>query len=520
MSDIKLTFVSARGQRVSPFGRFTTLASVATAATLFTAALAGHAPGNAVPPTDPTPSPKPTGAAATKPAEPDLVEQFHAILLEQAGTPPAGGPAAADDCFALLSRAIAQFEAAAIAAVGAQDGKGVFIEGVWEPTDKEPTDPDLVRKYALGRKVMQHAAGSECWATLDTLAATKHFVFLKPPADLSKPLVLNLPGLRKLARACRAMMFLASSRGDDASLIRHLRHGLALARFADHDGTLIGRDYAESVEYYMLEELLFILSERQLPSATLDQIQEVFRTQPAFPPENWHLRLVGLEVQFAGTQLLSPQGLPRADAPPEKLAALFGLDASEGAEKPIAEQFREHYPNPLPLSEQFSQITAATDAFGRVIAVPRPSRTKSLSPDAIKGLITARRNPLASLISYAWKPIRLDMHDKHLAFRNGTLAVLAIEQFRAANGKLPSSLAEARLPDAADPYSGLSLQYRLTDPAKEPAGRRYVVYSVGLDGKDDEGKVDPECLYCNYALYPYGAGQDLVINRPRSFLTP
>ena len=520
MSHINSTFVPARDQLPRPFGRFTAIASVATAATLFTAAVAGHAPGKEVTPTDPTSSPKPAGAAAAKPAEPDLVDQFHAILLEQAGTPPAGGPAAADDCFALLSRAIAQFEAAAIAAVGAQDGKGVFIQGVWEPADKEPTDPDLVRQYGLGRKVMQHAAGSECWATLDTLAATRHFVFLKPPADLSKPLILNLPGLRKLARACRAMMFLASSRGDDASLIRHLRHGLALARFADHDGTLIGRDYAESVEYLMLEELLFILSERQLPSATLDQILEVFSAQPAFPPEHWHLRLLSIELRFIGSQLLTPEGTPRADAPPEKLAALFGLDASEGTEKSLADQFRERYPNPLSLSEQFSQITAAMDSFGRVIAVPRPSRTKSLSPDAIKGLITARRNPLANLISYAWKPIRLDMHDRHLAFRNGTLAVLSLEQFRAANGKLPGSLAEAKLPDAADPYSGLSFKYRLTDPAKEPGGRRYVVYSVGLDGKDDEGKVDPQCLHCDNALRPYGSGQDFIINRPRSVLTP
>ncbi len=517
MSHVNRTFVRAHGQRVDPFGRFTAVASVVTAATLFTAAGAGHAPGKAVTPTDPTPSPKPAGAASGKPAEPDLVDQFHAILLEQAGTPPAGGAAAADDCFAVLSRAIAQFEAAAIAAVGAQDAKDAWFDGIWLPDDKEFSHPDLVRVTDLGKKVIQHTKDTECWATLDTLAATRHFTFPKPPADLSKPLFPNVRSIRHLARASRAMMFLASSRGDDASLIRHLRHGLALARVVDHHGSLIGRLVAESVEYHMLEELLFILSERQLPSATLNQIREVFSTQPALPPVQWHLRLVGLELRFNGTRFLTPEGTPRTDVPPEKLAALFDLDASDDAEMPLTDQFRERYSDPLPLSEQLSQITAALDAYGRASAIPSPSRTKSLSPDAIKGLITAERNPLAKPLIDTLLPLGLDMHDRHVAFRNGTLAVLTIEQFRAANGKHPTSPAEAKMPDAADPYSGLSFKYRLTDPAKEPGGRRYVVYSVGLDGKDDEGKVDPQCLHCDNALRPYGSGQDFIINRPRSF---
>jgi hypothetical protein len=67
-------------------------------------------------------------------------------------------------------------------------------------------------------------------------------------------------------------------------------------------------------------------------------------------------------------------------------------------------------------------------------------------------------------------------------------AALAIERFRLANGRLPKELNElipSFLPVVpTDPFDGARLRYKL-----RPKG--YVVYSVGADGRDDDGTEVP-----------------------------
>jgi type II secretory pathway pseudopilin PulG len=67
-------------------------------------------------------------------------------------------------------------------------------------------------------------------------------------------------------------------------------------------------------------------------------------------------------------------------------------------------------------------------------------------------------------------------------------AALAIERFRLANGRLPKELNElipSFLPVVpTDPFDGAQLRYK-----QRPKG--YVVYSVGADGRDDDGTEAP-----------------------------
>jgi hypothetical protein len=70
-----------------------------------------------------------------------------------------------------------------------------------------------------------------------------------------------------------------------------------------------------------------------------------------------------------------------------------------------------------------------------------------------------------------------------------TLAAIAVNRCQLRHGKLPSSL-EALVPEflAAVPYDYMSakpLCYRLKNDGS------YVLYSVGLDGKDDGGDPTP-----------------------------
>ncbi|MFC1760612.1 hypothetical protein ACFL6U_00855 [Planctomycetota bacterium] len=69
------------------------------------------------------------------------------------------------------------------------------------------------------------------------------------------------------------------------------------------------------------------------------------------------------------------------------------------------------------------------------------------------------------------------------------LTALAIERYRLAQQRLPEQL-DQLVPDyletgPIDPYDGQPLRYRLLDTG-------YVVYSIGVDGKDDGGKEKPK----------------------------
>jgi len=86
-------------------------------------------------------------------------------------------------------------------------------------------------------------------------------------------------------------------------------------------------------------------------------------------------------------------------------------------------------------------------------------------------------------------------------------AALAIERFRLANGRLPKELNEL-IPGflsvvPIDPFDGAQLRYKL-----RPKG--YVVYSVGADGRDDDGAEAPAGASRNAS-----APQDITITVER-----
>ncbi len=82
----------------------------------------------------------------------------------------------------------------------------------------------------------------------------------------------------------------------------------------------------------------------------------------------------------------------------------------------------------------------------------------------------------------------MDINIRSIAHLSAARVALAVERYRLATGKLPDTL-EDLVPTyldtvPIDPFNGISLRYGKLE-------RGFVVYSVGVDGKDDGGKERP-----------------------------
>lgn len=97
----------------------------------------------------------------------------------------------------------------------------------------------------------------------------------------------------------------------------------------------------------------------------------------------------------------------------------------------------------------------------------------------------------------------------------GVRVMIALERHRLARGSYPETL-ESLFPEALaelpiDPWSGAPLRYRLVDPATDPQGRGYLLYSIGADRVDD-GAVNVTTNMWSQPFHHAVPGYDLIIN--------
>ncbi|MCH8823769.1 MAG: hypothetical protein IH984_09710 [Planctomycetes bacterium] len=114
---------------------------------------------------------------------------------------------------------------------------------------------------------------------------------------------------------------------------------------------------------------------------------------------------------------------------------------------------------------------------------------------------------LASVIN------KRDVADCQIA---GTILMLAIEEYRAANEQYPTTL-ENLVPEFLqeipnDPFSEQGFVYRITTNSQ--AKQTYLLYSIGIDGKDNNGKINAEKEDDAFSIYE-GNGLDFSFNPAR-----
>ena len=124
-----------------------------------------------------------------------------------------------------------------------------------------------------------------------------------------------------------------------------------------------------------------------------------------------------------------------------------------------------------------------------IVALCEPNNLAATNYVATQALKARQRYYLCSCIFLRNLERDIARHAEHAARVRTARAALAIELFRAEhNGERPASL-EALAPAylkqiPKDPFDGQPLRYKLRS-------KGYVVYSIGADGKDDDGKERP-----------------------------
>lgn len=139
---------------------------------------------------------------------------------------------------------------------------------------------------------------------------------------------------------------------------------------------------------------------------------------------------------------------------------------------------------------------------------------RSLETDPFQRLAGPGGNT-RNLLLASWSTMSLlqiiKRRDEVVTQHRGASVRVALERFRLEHGQYPGSLAE--LPpesrDIVDPFSGKPFGYRRLDTSDSPTRHRFLLWSVGLDGEDHQGKESPIGAI---ALTPEGRGSDLVLN--------
>jgi hypothetical protein len=297
--------------------------------------------------------------------------------------------------------------------------------GMFDMLDRLAENPAAARLFA--------ASETSMWESLDSSSAARH---------LARMLVLRLR--------------LALREGDSEQSVRSVRHAMAAARILGQQPTIIDRLVAIAivacVDGALLHEVLARRPDEPTLRAFIHELQK-----PVLPP---------LADAFEGDRLISQEMLHRTLSPNSPIRAI-----NRGA------QMARH--------DQFHALVA------QYISQPRQERDAELARQ-INALANRPGSPALGMVLPAVEQV-IRSDDIALSMHHGTITLLAVETCIASTGAPPAAL-EGMAPAILsvlppDPFSAdAAFRYVLQDPGQDPHGRRYLLYSVGLDGQDDGGQ--------------------------------
>lgn len=361
------------------------------------------------------------------------------------------------------------------------------IETLYEETDAE-AGPDAqynaeCRELAL--RYLRDCANAGLFAELDGVLTREWTV---PERLLDSELIglEDIPaiaGARRFAMMDRARMRLALERGDTDELCAAFDQIMRLASVSARYPGMTPRRLAIGIAWQGIDELGHALARGALDAAACERLARSLDTARAWPAPSAMFKAERFAVLDASEAFYELYGYSpdRQDL----VALVFGLLRAR-----VLWHIRVYFNN----LERLADMTVAAragDAFDPAAFIERRHRWHVPLHVTLPGTLGILK----------WS----DAFSSRVA---GARTMLALERSRARDGAYPETLGaiapEFLAATPVDTFSGVPLVYRRTQ-----AGG-YVLYSVGLDGTDDHGKVyasSPETALMRSS----GAGYDYML---------
>ncbi len=327
------------------------------------------------------------------------------------------------------------------------------------------------------------------------LAASAKSYFQRPYAcdpNLREPsmMCVLLPSLPEIRTVATVGIWRARIELQHGEVQQALDDCLAVARAAAHwqpRGMLIEQLVGLGLSHMAHEEIVGIVHERDLPPAGLADLQRSMAD--LYPVRYPSIDLEGERLSLLDTiqRVFTDRGPGGGHLAPSAARSLAVMGGNE--------EFLEEATGPLLMA--LSMIHAGREATTAKVRwiFDQQAKCANLSPyERYAGKIGADRI-LNSLPKYRYALVHMlapaldrvaDLAFQSKALHEATLAILAVQRYRAEKGSYPASLSELKqagyldaLP--ADPYHDGPLVYKV-------AGDKFTLYSFGPDFQDNGGQ--------------------------------
>ncbi len=316
------------------------------------------------------------------------------------------------------------------------------------------------------------------------------------PLSFQSDIFDDLARLRSLARFINTRIRWAIATKDGMDAVNDWRIGFKMARDIQGDAPLaylsgvameatIHAPIIREIDFFSAQECreiarTLIESERtpdRIGSVIESELSEALRAIDIFLPPSMDLTNLKAYLKMNLNQrkaLLN--GVTGEDVTEEREALEAGIQRLEMLETEIGRLQNQPGIYQQLRSELRREIVRGWQAVADAVALQggryRPLQRREYDRQTLFGYIAGEMLAVQNLADAYWYT---------RTRRRLMIAHLLLREYRLREGRYPASLEELNLRELAiDPFSGHPFVYRL-------AGERYLLYSVGLDGKDDGG---------------------------------
>jgi len=420
---------------------------------------------------------------ATPGASIDYGAKLQALILSSQ-------PAEGDDAYPAFQRVVAIVQAA-------QDR--VKAEAGEAPTDLPkgsgwPVDYSMISDpqvhpivYQASLAAIDYANQQGLLRELDAVAKAPRVVWPKLRGPLIDSLFPALGQSRNLARMGAARMEIAAGRGEWDEFARAFEHTLGVSRACDAQGFLVSKLVSVAIDTLAVERARRIIAAGAVTEPALRRLLAAMDASPRVPFVDT------IESERLGAMDTIQNGFTD-DGNGDGMLILTKLRTMSGEAPPSGPgSWRIINVAGLILPGKRATIAKGDELFDglKAYAAASPAARKSLAfqPDRWVDELPHKYAPLKVLAPALARPVATQ--DMRESLWNGTRVMIAVEIYKRLHGAYPDSL-DQLIPDILreipkDPFAPTGYRYARLEPAQDPAGAGYTLYSVGADGTDEQG---------------------------------